>query len=157
MTTNVSSSRIEKNNGYEKIKHELARKEVREIISIHIAYEPVYDGNIAVPCFLTDKIHRAHRSCIEKMKNRKENKGHPSVRQSHYCENCFAKSNESMKKRIQVCAEKEGFTCCFNNGEIISFQDNFRYLGDVLFTVYFDFEKATGDSVFFDTKMLVLR
>ena len=157
MTTNVSSSRIEKNNGYEKIKHELARKEVREIISIHIAYEPVYDGNIPVPCFLTDKIHRAHRSCIEKMKNRKENKGHPSVRQSHYCENCFAKSNESMKKRIQVCAEKEGFTCCFNNGEIISFQDNFRYLGDVLFTVYFDFEKATGDSVFFETKMLVLR
>ena len=52
-----------------------------------------------------------------------------------------------MKKHLQVCAAKEGIIYSFDNGQIITFQDNFKYLGDVLFTVYFDFETTTGDSV----------
>ena len=63
--------------------------------------------------------------------------------------NLFAKNDKKIKKHIQVCAVKEGITYCFNNGEIISFKDNFKYLGDVPFTVYFDFETTTGDTVFF--------
>ena len=61
-----------------------------------------------------------------------------------------------MKKHTHVCAAKGGITYCFNNGEIISFQDNFKYLGDVPFTVYIDFEKTTGDIVFFDPKMFIV-
>ena len=45
-----------------------------------------------------------------------------------------------MKHHIKICAAKEGITYCFDNGNIISFQDNFKYLGDVPFAVYFDFE-----------------
>ena len=41
-------------------------------------------------------------------------------------------------------------------GDIISFQDNFRYLGYVPFTVYFDFETTTDDTVFFNSKMFVV-
>ena len=44
----------------------------------------------------------------------------------------------------------------FDNGQIITFQDNFKYLGDIPFTVYFDFETTTGDSVFFDSEMFVV-
>ena len=44
----------------------------------------------------------------------------------------------------------------FENGKIISFQDNFKYLGDVPFTVYFDFETTTGDIIFSDPKMFVV-
>ena len=54
-----------------------------------------------------------------------------------------------MKKHIQVCAAKEGITYCFNNGEMTSFQVNFKYLGDVPFTVCLDFETTTRDTVFF--------
>ena len=61
-----------------------------------------------------------------------------------------------MKNHNQVCAVKEGITYCFNNREIISFQDNFKYLGDVSFTVHFDFEATTSDTVFFDPKMFVV-
>ena len=61
-----------------------------------------------------------------------------------------------MKKHLEVCAAKEGITYSFNNGNIISFQDNFRYQGDLPFTVHFDFETTTGDSVFFDPKMYVV-
>ena len=50
---------------------------------------------------------------------------------------------------MKVCTSKEGITYSFNNGQITSFQGNFKYLGDVPFTVYFDFETTTGDTVFF--------
>ena len=61
-----------------------------------------------------------------------------------------------MKKHIQVCTAKEGITYCFDSEEIICFLDNFKYLGDAPFTVYFDFETTTGDSVFFEPKMFVV-
>ena len=44
----------------------------------------------------------------------------------------------------------------FENGKIISFQSNLKYLGDVPFTVYYDFEITTGDIVFSDPKMFVV-
>ena len=61
-----------------------------------------------------------------------------------------------MEKHNKVCAVKEGIVYTFENGKIISFQDNFKYLGDVPFTVYFDFETTTGDVVFLDLKMFVV-
>ena len=61
-----------------------------------------------------------------------------------------------MKKHLTICAAREGITYSFDNGQIINFQDNFKYLGDVPFTVYFDFKITTGDSVFFDPKMFIV-
>lgn len=127
---------IEKFNGYERIKHELAHKEKSEFIPTDIAYEPVYDESVPAPCFFTDKIYLAYRSYIGEMRKRKESIGNPTIKQCHYCENYFAKDGDNMKNYIQVCAAKEGITYCFKNGEIISFQHNFRYLGEVPFTVY---------------------
>ena len=62
-----------------------------------------------------------------------------------------------MKKYLTICAAREGITYSFDNGQIIIFQDNFKYLGDVPYTVYFDFEMTTGNSVcFFYLKMFVV-
>ena len=58
-----------------------------------------------------------------------------------------------MKKHMSVCVGKEGITYAFDNGQTVNFQDNFKYLGDVPFTVYFDFETTTGNSAFSDPKM----
>ena len=68
----------------------------------------------------------------------------------------FAKNDENIKKHLQVCAAKEGITYTFDNGQIISSQNNFKNLGDVLYTFYFDSETTTGDSVFLDQKMFVV-
>ena len=73
----------------------------------------------------------------------------PTVRQCPYCEKIFVRNYENMKKHTKVCRANEGITSCFDNGEIISFQDNFKYLGDVPFTVYFDFEATTDNTAFF--------
>ena len=54
-----------------------------------------------------------------------------------------------MKKHTKVCEAKEGVTYKFDNENIISFQDNFKYMGNVPFTVYFAFATTTGNVVFF--------
>ena len=58
-----------------------------------------------------------------------------------------------MKKYLSICTAKEGITCSFDKAQILDYQDNFKYLGDVSFTVYFDFETTSRHAVFFDTVM----
>ena len=53
---------------------------------------------------------------------------HDTVRQCHYCENYFSKTKEAMKKHPKICAAKEGIVYTFENGKLISFQENFKYL-----------------------------
>ena len=156
VTRNLSSSVLEKFNGYEIIRHELARQKKTEFVRIDIVYEPVYIENVPVPCFFTDQIFLAYKSYIDRVEKEEKQISHRTVRQSHYCENYFTKNDDTMKKHLQVCAAKEGITYSFDNGQIIAFQDNFRYLDDVPFTVYFDFETNPGNSVFFDPKMFVV-
>ena len=59
-----------------------------------------------------------------------------------------------MEHHTKTCAAKEGIIYSFDNGDIISFQYNFKYLGNASFTVYFDFETTTGENAFFNPKML---
>ena len=104
-------------------------------------------------CCFIDSIHLAFRSYISKKVKKRKKIVHNIVRQCHYCENYFVKTADAMKKHTKVCAAKEGTVYTFENRKIIYFQDNSKFLGDVPFTVYFDFETTTGDIVFSDPKM----
>ena len=54
-----------------------------------------------------------------------------------------------MKKQLSVCSAKEGTIYALDNGQILNYQDNFKYLSHLPFTAYFDFETTTGgNSVF---------
>ena len=157
VTRNLSSSVIENFNSYEMMRQNLARKERVDIIPVDIVYEPTYDENIPVACFFTSKIHLAYKSYVGRFETGKERICSRVVKQCYYCENSFAKTDESRKKHMFICAAMEGITYAFDNGQIKNFKDNFRYMGDAPFTVYFDFETATGSSVFFlDTKLYVI-
>ena len=61
-----------------------------------------------------------------------------------------------MKKQLTTYPDNEGITYSFDNGQIITFKDNFKYFGDVPFTVYFAFETTTGDCAFYNPKMFVV-
>ena len=91
MTQDLSRSIIEKFNGYEITKHELARKEKVEFFPTDIVYEPIYDENVPVLCYFTDKIHLAYRSYIGRYVKGEEKVGHPTAIQCHYCEKSFCK------------------------------------------------------------------
>ena len=135
LTRDLSSSVVEKFNWYEIIRHELAPREKKEFTPINIIYEPVLNDKIPISCFFTDQIHLAYRSYISVVQKEKEKIHSRTVKQCYYCENFFAKNEESMQRHLQVCAAKEGITYALDNGQILSFQENFKYLGDLPFTV----------------------
>ena len=61
-----------------------------------------------------------------------------------------------MQMHLSICAAKEGITYSFDNSQIIDYQDNYKCMGDLPFSVYFGFEKTTGNAVFFDSKMFLM-
>ena len=152
VTRDLSSSVTEKFNGYEIRRN----KEKEDFCPIDTVYEPVFNRGDLVICYFTDEIHLAFRSYFSKNVKVVEKIVHNTVRQCHYCEKNFVKTKEVIQKRPTICAAKEGIVYTFKNGKIISFQDNFRYLGDVPFTVYFDFETTKFDAVFSDPKMFAV-
>ena len=156
MTGDLLSYVLEKFNGYEIIKQKLARKEKVDFTPLDIVYKPTYDENIPIPCLFINQIHLAYRSYLGQFTKREEKIIHRTVKQCHYCENVFVKTDEATKKHLSVCAAKGGITYAFDNGQIVNFQDNFKYLGDMPFTVYFDFETTTGNSAFSEPKMYVI-
>ena len=79
-----------------------------------------------------------------------------TARQCDYCNNYFVKSAEKMTKHLSCCAGKAGFTFSFDNSKIIDYQDNYKNLGDVPFSIYFDFKTTKGSVVFHDAKMSVV-
>lgn len=61
-----------------------------------------------------------------------------------------------MKEHLPVCSAKEGLTFSFDNSQIIDYRDSYKYMGDLPFSIYFDFETTTGDAIFFYSKMFVI-
>ena len=37
----------------------------------------------------------------------------------------------------------------FDNSQIIDYRDSYKYMGDLPFSIYFDFETTTEDAIFF--------
>ena len=138
------------------MEQKLARKEKVDFIPLDIEYEPTFDEKALIPCFFTSQIYLACRSYLGQFRKGEEKISHRTFKQCHYCENFFAKTDENMKKHLPAFSAKGGMTYAFDIGQIVIFQDNFKYLGDVPFTVYFDFETTTGNSPFSDPKMYVI-
>ena len=99
----LSSSVIEKFNGYEIIKRGLRNKEKEDFSPIYIVYEPSSNKDDLVICYFTDNIHLAFRSYISKKIKGEEKILHNTVRQCHYCENYLSKTEEAMQKHTKIC------------------------------------------------------
>lgn len=135
------------------IRNNLVRKERIDFEPINIAYEPNYDESVPVPCYFRDQIHLAYKSYVACLI--RERREFQTIKLNcHYCQNFFAKNNEAMKKYFSICRAKEGITYSFDNGQILGYQDNFKYQDQLPFSVYFDFETATGNAVFLTLKCM---
>ena len=69
VTRNLSSSVLEKFNGYETIKQKFIYKEKFDFTPFDIVYEPTRDQNIPIPCFFTSQIYLACRRYFGHFKN----------------------------------------------------------------------------------------
>ena len=122
--------------------------------SIDITYQPVSEDS-AILCFFTAGLYLAYRTYYSRSIKGWQCIIHPTARQCYYCDHYFV-SRPVFEKHIKRCSNLVGIAYEFNNKKIISFQDNFRYMGDFPFTVYFDFETTTGDSVIDGKRMFVI-
>ena len=157
MRRELLSCAIQKFNGYELLKNHLQNGERKDFVPIDVVYEPtLHKKNKTFFCFFAPHIHFAYHSGVGKIRKRKNHMDFCGARQCHYYNNYFVKSAEKMQKHLSGCAGKAEFTFSFNNGKIMDYQDNYEHLGDVPFSIYFDFETTTGNVVFFDAKMFVV-
>ena len=90
--------------------------------------------------FFSPNVHLAYKSYIGLFKDGKEKIYNRIVRQCYYCNNAFPKSKDNIDKHLSSCAAKKGITYSFDNVQIIDYQDNYKYMRDVPFSVYFEFE-----------------
>ena len=156
MMRGLSTCVIQQVNCYAMVKKHLQKKEKKmQLGPLDIVYEPVLDESL-IKCFFTNNLHLAFRSYIGKKVKGEYKLQDPTTRQCHYCKNCFVGSRNEFAKHVKRCSSIEGIIYSFDNNKIISFQDNFGHLGDVPFTVYFDFETTIGDNIFQDPKMFVI-
>ena len=63
---------------------------------------------------------------------------------------------KKMKEHLSCCSGKAGFTFSFDNRKVIDYQDHYNNLGDIPFSIYFNFETTTGNVFFFYAKMYVV-
>ena len=133
VTRNLSSPIVEIFNGYEMIGQDLARNERVDIDPTNIVYEPVFDEHIPVPCFFSQTkltwLIEAILAGLIKEKNAFVTVLLNNVITVNFF---FAKTDDAMKKYLSICAAREGITYALDNGQIINFQNNFKYLADVL-------------------------
>ena len=156
MRRELSACPIQKFNGYELLRNHLQRRERRDLVPINVVYEPTLDEKKTFFCFFAASIQLAYHSGVEKIQKGQKQMEVTSAWQCHYCNNYFFKNAEKMKKHLSCCAGKTGFTFSFDNGKIIDYQDNYKNLGDVPFSIYFDFETTTGVRYFLMSKCLWL-
>ena len=71
------------------------------------------------------------------------------------CQKCHS-TKSNFEKRPVNCVQSAGIVYKTDNKALVTFEENYRYLGDLLFVVYFDFEPIAGNNLFQDKKMFVL-
>ena len=60
-----------------------------------------------------------------------------------------------MTAHVTCCAGQAGFFYIFNNS-IVNYQENFSKIGDLPFSIYYDFETTTRSAIYHDVKMYAL-
>ena len=93
-------------------------------------------------------MEKANHTSFEDERCGKKSISHRNAKQCCYCESFFVKNEKNMEKKLAVCAGKIGINYVFNNGKILSYQDNYSKLGDLPFAVYYDFQATTGSVTF---------
>ena len=105
-----------------------------------------------IECYFTQNIQVAYRC--------EYSKGAQGIDIFHAfeCYFCykFHSTKKAFEKHISNCSQAAGILYKFDNKSIVSFEDNYRFLGNLPFAVYFDFQTITGSDIFLDKKMYVI-
>ena len=149
---NLLSCIIQKYKSYQVVKIE-EQYNIKQLFEpIDIIYNPVQNFTNTIDCYFTQNIHFAYRCEYSKGK-----KGIEILHafECYFCNN-FHSTKKALEKHKTDCSQCAGVLYKFENRSIISFEDNYTFLGHLPFVVYFDFETTTGSDIFLNKKMYVI-
>ena len=117
----LSTCLIEKNNGFQVISIECAKKQRKKLMPIIIIYKLTKHIEIEPLCYFSDDISKAYTNLYSTPTRMKQtNKNY----QCYYCNKFFIRS-EKHQSHINNCSGAPGVVYDFNNQNLISYQDNF--------------------------------
>ena len=139
----LSSCIKEKFNGFTFADIWLQRKQKSDLIPLNILYMPVKKENDVIECFFTDDLKNAYRALYLKGSRQCSAK---TLYECFYC-NEFWITKSRYEAHLRVCGKNPGVVYNFDIKNIVTFEQNLKYKGDVPFSVYADFETSapTGD------------
>ena len=104
--------------------------------SVNILYKPIKKENDVIECYFKDDLKNAYRAVYLRSS---ELTTANTLYECFYC-NEFWTVKSRYEKHLRTCGKKPGVVYDFNLKNIVTFEDNFKYRGDVPFSVYADFE-----------------
>ena len=98
-------------------------------------------------CFFDNEIRLAYHAYYQCGK-----KGDFQSRTGEQCYYCsvFVVGKPKLEKHLKVCSKIPGIVYKFQNEYLSTFEENFRLLGDLPFTIYFDLETTCGKKLYED-------
>ena len=128
----------------------LKEEEKNFLRPIDLVYFQVTDSSEIIDSYFMSTIYRAFRasSSLGKLNTIEHNHAY----QCHSCSNFYCQ-NPTFEKHLQVCSSIPGIVYKFENQNLISYEDNFRFLADLPFIVYSDFETTAGSDILNDKNM----
>ena len=105
---------------------------------IDMIFDPVKHHKIKIYCFFSTEKHLACRSTYKKTKNKIR---HGRAFQCYYCSNYYIRKNR-YDRLTKNCTAIPGILYNFDTQNLVTFQDNLKYKGHLLFVAYYNFETA---------------
>ena len=95
----------------------------------HFIYKPVKKNDEIINCYFSEKLNFGFR--IEKV--------HSTSQQCYFCSNYYV-SKDKYDRHIQNSAGQLGFAHNFKTQNLLHFEENIKYKGDIPLGAYIDFE-----------------
>ena len=100
-----------------------------------------------IKCYFLQDISRAYRNTC----NKDEKLSHGFAYQCYYCNKFFVRPDKH-KRHMRHCSSIPGIVYNFNNQNLVTFEDNLGYKGDLPVVAYIDFETTAPTNSCFDPK-----
>ena len=153
MHSEVSTCAIPQFDGYEYLRNLLKTQEKKNLQHLDIVYEPTKNVSEPIRCYFAPKIYWAFSSYYTRGETM--TRTYSGAKQCPYCQNFFVKTEQRMEKHVKCCAGQAGYSLVFYQS-VVNYQENFNKIGDVPFSIYYDFETTTRSAIYTDAKMYVV-
>ena len=141
----LSSGIRVKFDGYDIISNKFSRKVRRHFAPINVIYKPVKKKNNKILCYSTTDIFKAYRSSCDSNGKIK----HCFAYECFYCSKFFVR-HDRFTRNVKTCSGVPGVVYNFNIQNLVTFEENLKYKGDLPMTVCFDFETTAPTDTYYD-------